>query len=92
MSTIISYKGKDIANFTDETRVLTTRGKYLEANIYVTDNSSTIILQDKTVDPTNEVQTIVADEDYGGLGTVVVNPIPKNYGLVSYNGAIITIS
>lgn len=25
-------------------------------------------------------------------GNVVVNPIPSNYGLITYNGAIITVS
>jgi hypothetical protein len=33
-------------------------------------------LQDKTVTPTNSLQTITADSSYDGLGTVYVNPAP----------------
>lgn len=37
MSTTISYKGNTIATATNQTKTLTTAGKYLEANIIITD-------------------------------------------------------
>ena len=38
-----------------------------------------LILQDKTVVPTKNVQSIVADDGYNGLATVTVESIPENY-------------
>ena len=43
------------------------------------------------VTPSAETQTLSTD----GLmmaGNVVVNPIPNNYGLITYNGSVITVS
>ena len=48
--------------------------------------------QDKTVTPTKLQQEITADEGYSGLGTVTVEPIPPNYGLITWNGTVITVS
>lgn len=92
MSTSISYKGAVIASFTNDTKTLTTQGQYLEADVLVTDTTAGVSLQNKTVTPTQSMQTITADVGYDGLDTVTVNPIPSNYGLVQYNGSIITIS
>ena len=49
-------------------------------------------LQDKTVIPAAQPQRIRADLGYGGLGEVTVEAIPNNYGLITYNGSIITVS
>lgn len=41
--------------------------------------------------PTNAEQTI----EIGGLravSNITINPIPQNYGLISWNGSIITVS
>ena len=41
--------------------------------------------------PSQETQT-VSTADKLLLENIVINPIPQNYGLVTYNGAIITVS
>jgi len=44
-----------------------------------------------TITPTQEAQTLST----AGLlmdGNVVINPIPSNYGLITYNGAVLTVS
>lgn len=48
--------------------------------------------QTKVATPTNEVQTITADAGYAGLSAVTINPIPQNYGLITYDGVSITVS
>ena len=40
MSTTVSYKGSTIATITNQTKTLTTAGKWLEADISITDSSS----------------------------------------------------
>ena len=49
-------------------------------------------LQNKEVTPSATAQIVVADSDYDGLSEVLVNPIPTNYGLVTFNGSVITVS
>ena len=44
-----------------------------------------------TVTPTQSRQTL-ATSGYAMTGNVIIEPIPQNYGLVTYNGSIITIS
>ena len=73
MSTNISYKGSTIASFSNDTKTLTTAGKYLEADVIVTDTSSAPSLQNKTVTPRPTSQSVTADSGYDGLGTVTVN-------------------
>ena len=46
---------------------------------YVAGGGDEVILQDKTVSPTESTQYITADEDYTGLGTVTVNAISSTY-------------
>ena len=48
--------------------------------------------QTKVVVPTDEAQLVVADKDYMGLSAVIVAPIPNNYGLITWDGATLTVS
>ena len=44
-----------------------------------------------TVTPSAQRKTLVT-RGYAMTGNVIIEPIPQNYGLVTYNGSIITIS
>lgn len=55
-------------------------------------NNIKIKVQSKTVAPTDEVQTIMPDSGYAGLAQVVVGAIPSNYGKITWNGAVLTVS
>lgn len=48
-------------------------------DVFELENNIEILVQDKIVEPTREIQTVTADEDYDQLGTVTVNPIPDEY-------------
>lgn len=41
--------------------------------------------------PTQETQTVYT-KDKTLLENITINPIPNNYGLITYNGAFITVS
>jgi len=41
--------------------------------------------------PTRQTQTVVTSRKVV-LDNITINPIPRNYGLVTYNGSIITIT
>lgn len=43
------------------------------------------------VTPSGEAQVLETDSFYMN-GDVVINPIPSNYGLITYNGSEITVS
>ena len=47
--------------------------------------------QEKSVTPTQEQQTVLPDDGYY-LSSVTVEPIPENYGLITYNGYSIMVS
>ena len=51
-------------------------------------NSGGINLQSKTIIPTKSLQTIIADNNYEGLSSVMVQPIPNNY--IDTNGTTAT--
>ena len=43
------------------------------------------------VTPSGETQTLET-ENKRMTGNVTINPIPNNYGLITYNGSILTVS
>lgn len=61
MSTTVSYKGSTIATVNNNTKTLTTAGKYLEADVILTDSSTTdtngyariVVIPQQTVTPTS---------------------------------------
>lgn len=56
--------------------------------IVTSTNSSGINLQSKTITPTKSLQTVIADNNYEGLSSVTVQPIPDNY--IDTNGTTAT--
>lgn len=44
-----------------------------------------------TVTPTNAEQVLLTEGLYMS-GNVVVNPIPSNYGLITWTGSVLTVS
>ena len=62
---------------------LKTAGKYCTEDIVVAAS-----LQDKTVTPTASTQTISADANYVGLGTVTVNAVPTEEKTATINGEV----
>lgn len=44
-----------------------------------------------TVTPTQQTQVLQTDHLMMN-GNVTVNPIPSNYGLITYNGSVLTVS
>ena len=78
MSTTVTYKGNIIATVNNASATLETEGKYLEAKILLTDQT-TPILQTKSVTPTESAQTITPDVGYDGLGEVDVAAISSTY-------------
>ena len=77
MSTTVSYKGETLTTVTNQTRTLLTQGKYLEANIILTDvTQGGGNYQSKTVSPSTSQQTVRADSGYDALSQVVVNAMP----------------
>lgn len=93
MSTTVTYKGETLTLVSNDTKTLETAGTYLEDNITLTDISqSAPVLQAKAATPSNSQQVIQPDAGYDGLSSVTVAPIPSNYGLVTWDGSVLTVS
>lgn len=92
MSTTVTYKGSTLTTVNNQTRTLKTAGKYLEDDLTLVDSTISINNQDKIATPNRTTQTLTADSGYTGLGTVTINPIPPEYGLVTWDGSVLMIS
>lgn len=86
MSATIKYKGETIATASNNTKTLLTAGKYMEANVVVTDNGGgSPTLQTKSVSytPTESAvsASVTPDTGYDGLDrvNVSVGAIDPNY-------------
>ena len=79
MSTTVSYKGSTIATVANETKTLTTSGKWLEDDITLVDvTSSAPSTQTKSATPSESQQTIEPDSGYL-LSSVTVGAISSTY-------------
>lgn len=93
MSTTVTYKGSTIATVSNATKTLTTEGKYCEANIILVDvtGGGTAYTGETTVTPTQSTQTLQTS-GYVMEDNITINPIPSNYGLITWNGSVLTVS
>ena len=77
MSTTVSYKGETLTTVTNQTRTLKTAGKYMEADVILTDTTQGGgTYQSKTVSPSTSQQTVRPDTGYDALSQVTVNAMP----------------
>lgn len=80
MATTIKYKGTTIGTADNNTKTLKTAGKYMEADVILTDvtsGASAPNLQAKTnITPSTSSQTITPDNGYDGLSSVQINAMP----------------
>lgn len=59
---------------------------------YTIEKGAAMRLEERTVIPSTETQTVRPSAGYGGMSVVTVSPIPQNYGLISYDGTKIVVS
>lgn len=78
MSATVNYKNNTLTTIGyGSSATLNTQGTWLEDNINIeVDNLN---LQNKSVTPSESTQTIIANNQYDGLGQVTVAPIPSEY-------------
>ena len=69
----------DLSSSLDFNNSNTIKGEIEIDDVFELENNIEILVQDKIIEPTREIQTVTADEDYDQLGTVTVNPIPDEY-------------
>ena len=51
-----------------------------------------VITEELYVTPTEEAQTFTPDQGVDGFSKVEVNAIPSNYGLITWDGSVLTVS
>lgn len=49
------------------------------------------IQREKTAIPNDYLQEIIPDEGYDGIGKVIVDAIPSNYGHIAFNGSYLRV-
>lgn len=99
MSATVTYKGATLTTVSNTTKVLETAGMLMEDDVTITDvTGSAPVLETvaRTYTPTTSTQseTVTPSAGYTAISSIdiTVNPIPSNYGLITYNGSIITVS
>lgn len=61
-------------------------------NLIIRDNSEFPVYDGSyEVTPTQQTQTLNTSQKVL-VENVIINPIPSNYGLISYNGSVLTVS
>lgn len=79
---------------TNETAVLGVVGATsvgMEAEAHIVVDRTTVYTGPYEWTPSDEVQTLeIADKK--ALGNITINPIPSNYGLITWNGSTLTVS
>lgn len=63
----------------------------IEGDLSIPSSGSVIYTGAYEFTPTRETQVINIDHKEA-LRNITINPIPQNYGLITYNGSIITVS
>lgn len=89
----IYYKGKVIGSISESgEEPIPTKGSWCVDDITIVYDKPSSNLQSKEATPSQEEQIVTADEGFTGLSSVKVNPIPSNYGLITWNGSYLTVS
>lgn len=91
MSTTVSYKGSTLTTVSNNTKTLETEGKYLEADIILTDVSQAAPVLEtvtKSYTPTEsqQTETITPSSGYDGIGEVDVTVSAVPMAVQSYLG------
>lgn len=92
MSTTVKYKGNTIGTADNSTLKLTTSGTWMEDDVTITDTRSEIPYTGAySFTPTQSTQTIPIN---GKTATadITINPIPSNYGLITWDGSTLMVS
>lgn len=83
MSTTVQYKGSELSSFSNNTKTLKTAGKYMEADVVITDVTSggggANLQPNKNFIPSETATAVTPDSGYDGLQKVTVAGITTTY-------------
>ena len=91
----IKYRGSIISTMSASgTKTLQTEGKYCDSDIDVEyDKPAGIAVEtNKEATPSESTQIIEPSDGYDALEQVTINPIPTNYGKITWDGTTLTIT